>query len=288
MSALAATLGRLRPAGFPFPRSWSTRIWLLVGLLVLGIALFGPFFAPYSPSELAGVPLTKPNSEFLLGTDNLGRDVLSRVLWGGRSIIGLAVASTLVAYVVGAAVGLVAGYRKGWLDAVLMRLVDVLLAFPPLLFLLLLAFGAGAGPWTIVAGVAAINVPGIARLVRTATLETSVRGYVEAAVARGERLPAVLGREILPNISGTLVADAGVRFTGSFLAIAGLNFLGLGLQPPAADWATIIAENRIAIAVQPWPVAVPAILIALFTISVNVIGDSIARSRGRSSAWDVG
>lgn len=286
MSALAAVAARLRPRRLSFARSWSVRVWLGLGLLLLGVALFGPFFAPYGPTELAGVPLTKPNGEFLLGTDQLGRDILSRVLWGGRSIIGLAVASTLVAYAVGGAVGLLAGYSKGLVDALLMRFVDVLLAFPPLLFLLLLAFGVGAGPWTIVAGVAAINVPGIARIVRTATLEASVRGYVEAAVARGERTRSVLVREIAPNIAGTVVADGGVRFTGSFLAIAGLNFLGLGLQPPAADWATIIAENRTTIGIQPWAVAAPAILIALFTVSVNVVGDSIARSHGRSTEED--
>jgi ABC-type dipeptide/oligopeptide/nickel transport system permease subunit len=282
MSTLAAAAGHLRRVRLPIAGSWSIRIWLAVGLLLLGVAMLGPFFAPHSPSEIAGVPFTKPNGEFLLGTDLLGRDVLSRVLWGGRSIIGLAVASTLLAYLIGGTIGLVAGYAKGFLDGALMRFVDLLLAFPPLLFLLLLAFGAGAGPATIVAGVAAINVPGIARIVRTAALETSTRGYVEAAVARGERMRSVLMREIAPNIAGTIVADGGVRFTGSFLAIAGLNFLGLGLQPPAADWATLIAENRQTISIQPWAVAVPAILIALFTVSVNLVGDAIARAHGRS------
>jgi ABC-type dipeptide/oligopeptide/nickel transport system permease subunit len=284
MSAIAAATARLRRTRLPFARSISVRIWLALGLLLLGVAMFGPFFAPYGPSELAGIPLTRPDGEFLLGTDQLGRDVLSRVLWGGRSIIGLAVASTLIAYAVGGAIGLVAGHSKGLVDAGLMRFVDVLLAFPPLLFLLLLSFGVGAGPWTIVAGVAAINVPGIARIVRTAALEVSVRGYVEAAVARGERMGSVLVREIAPNIAGTIVADGGVRFTGSFLAIAGLNFLGLGLQPPAADWATIIAENRTTIGIQPWAVAAPAILIALFTVAVNVVADAIARTQGRSTA----
>jgi ABC-type dipeptide/oligopeptide/nickel transport system permease subunit len=282
MSTLAAAVGRLRGVRLPAAGSWSIRIWLAIGLLLLGVAMLGPFFAPHSPSELAGVPFTKPNGDFLLGTDLLGRDVLSRVLWGGRSIIGLAVASTLLAYLIGGTIGLVAGYAKGLLDGALMRFVDLLLAFPPLLFLLLLSFGAGAGPATIVAGVAAINVPGIARIVRTAALETSTRGYVEAAVARGERMRSVLTREIAPNIAGTIVADGGVRFTGSFLAIAGLNFLGLGLQPPAADWATIIAENRQTISIQPWAVAVPAILIALFTVSVNLVGDATVRAHGRS------
>jgi len=277
VSAVAATLGRVR-----FARTVSVRIWLSLGVLLLGVAVFGPFFAPHEPSALAGPSFAHPGGDFLLGTDALGRDVLSRVLWGGRSIIGLAVASTVLAYLVGGSIGLLAGYSKGLLDAALMRFVDVLLAFPPLLFLLLLAFGVGAGPWTIVAGVATINVPGIARIVRTATLEASVRGYVEAAVARGESTRSVLVREVTPNIAGVVVADGGVRFTGSFLAIAGLNFLGLGLQPPAADWATMIAENRTTISLQPWSVAVPALLIALFTIAVNVVGDAVARSHERS------
>lgn len=283
MTVIASAARRLRPSRLAFAQSWATRIWLGIGLLLFAVAMFGPFFAPYGPADLVGIPLTGPGGEFLLGTDSLGRDVLSRVLWGGRSIIGLAIASTLIAYLVGGAIGMLAGYSKGLLDALLMRFVDILLAFPPLLFLLLLAFGVGAGPSTIIAGVAAINVPGIARIVRTVTLEASTRGYVEAAVVRGERTRAILVREIVPNILGTIVADGGVRFTGSFLAIAGLNFLGLGLQPPAADWATLIAENRTTISLQPWAVAVPAILIALFTISVNVVGDAMARTRGRSS-----
>jgi ABC-type dipeptide/oligopeptide/nickel transport system permease subunit len=282
VTAIAATASRLRRLRLPIAGTWSIRIWLAIGLLVLGIAMLGPFFAPYSPSEIAGVPFTTPNSEFPLGTDLLGHDMLSRVLWGGRSLIALAVLSTFVAYLIGGAIGLVAGYRKGAVDGALMRFVDVLLAFPPLLFLLLLSFGAGPGPATIVAGVVAINVPGISRIVRTATLEASTRGFVEAAVARGESTRAVLTREIVPNVAGTIVADGGVRFTGSFLAIAGLSFLGLGLQPPAADWAKIIAENRGAIAIQPWAVAVPAILIALFTVSVNVVGDAVARRHGQS------
>jgi ABC-type dipeptide/oligopeptide/nickel transport system permease subunit len=271
-----------RQLGAVFLHSWWVRSWLIIGLLILGIALFGPFFSPYTPSELPGASYLTPSTEFYLGTDRLGRDVLSRVLWGGRSIIGLAIASTLAAYLIGGAIGLFAAYRKGWLDAILMRSIDVMLTVPALLFLLLLAYGAGPGPATIVAGVAVVQVPGIARLVRSAAVEISVRGYVEAAVARGERTASVLLREIVPNIATTLAADAGARFTGSFLLIASLNFLGLGLQPPAADWATMIAENRTAIRIQPWSVAAPAILAAAFTIAVNVVGDAFARSLGRS------
>jgi peptide/nickel transport system permease protein len=275
---------RLRAARLP--RSWTGRAATVVLALVVGTALFGPEFAPHGPSQLLGVPYTGPSSAFPLGTDELGRDVLSRVLWGGRSVLALAGLATVLAYLVGGAIGLLAGYSRSLLDGFLMRAVDLLLAFPPLLFLLLLAAGLGAGPTTVVLGVAMVNVPGIARVVRTATLEVTTRAYVEAAVARGERLPFLLLREILPNITGTIVADGGVRLTGSILAVAGLNFLGLGLQPPAADWATMIAENRGSITLQPWSLAAPAVMIALLTLSLNVAADALSRSMGRSRHGD--
>lgn len=269
---------RLRHLRFGIPAS----VGLVVLAVVLLIAVLGPFVAPYSPTELAGIPYTTPDSDFWLGTDFLGRDVLSRVLYGGRSVLLLAVTATILAYLIGGAIGLFAGYTRSLADSLLMRAVDLLLAFPPLLFMLLLAAGIGAGPTVIVIGVAAINIPGIARIVRTATLEISVRGYVEAAITRGERTSAILAREVLPNIVGTLVADGGVRLTGSILYVAGLNFLGLGLQPPSSDWATMIAENRTTIDLQPWAVAAPAAMIAILTVAVNVVGDGVSQRLGRS------
>ena len=257
-------------------------VGLVVLAIVLLVAFLGPLFAPYSPTELAGIPYSTPNGDFWLGTDSLGRDVLSRVLHGGRSVILLAVGATLLAYLIGGAIGLFAGYTRSFADGVLMRGVDLLLAFPPLLLLLLVAAGIGAGPTVIVIGVAAINIPGIARIVRTVSLEVSVRGYVEAAITRGERTSAILAREVLPNIAGPLVADAGVRLTGSILFVAGLNFLGLGLQPPSSDWATMIAENRTTIDLQPWAVAAPAAMIAILTVAVNVVGDAISQRLGKS------
>jgi peptide/nickel transport system permease protein len=258
----------------------------LVGLvgfvLALGIALFGPLLAPESPTALVGAPFSPPSGGFPLGTDQLGRDVLSRVLNGGRSVVLLAGSATLIAFTLGAAVGLVAGYVRGWVDTVLMRATDVLLAFPPILLMLVLATGAGASPAALVAGVVAVQTPGVARVVRTATLETVVRGYVEAAVARGERTPSVLTREVLPNIWGPIVADGGPRFTASILLVAAVNFLGLGLRPPAADWALMIAENRTGLTLQPWSVVAPALLIATLTIAVNLLGDALARTSGRS------
>ena len=163
-----------------------------------------------------------------------------------------------------------------------MRTVDVMLAFPPLLFLLVLITGAGTGVGVLVIGVAAIQAPGISRIVRTATLEVSVRGYVEAAVARGERAGAVIIREVFPNILAPVLVDAGLRFTYSILIIASVNYLGLGLQPPSSDWALMISENREYISLNVWAVLAPAAMIALLTIGVNLMGDAIARSLGRS------
>ena len=170
------------------------------------------------------------------------------------------------------------------LDPLLMRGVDVLISFPALIFILVLVTGAGQSKAALVAGVATIQAPLIARIVRTATLEQSVRGFVEAAVARGESTFAILRREILPNIVGPIAADFGLRFTYSIILVASVNFFGLGLQPPDADWALIISENRDGLSLNPWVILVPAALIALLTISLNLVGDAIARSLGRSAS----
>jgi peptide/nickel transport system permease protein len=265
-----------------FARTGYGRVGLAGTLFLLALIVVGPFFAPHDPAGIVGIPLQPPSGQFLLGTDGLGRDVLSRVLWGGRSIVGLALLATSLAYVVGASIGLLAGYTRSVVDPLLMRAMDVLLAVPPLIFLLVLATGAGRSLPVLVLGVATVHVPSIARIVRAATQEVATRGYVEAAVARGERLPAVLRREILPNVLGTVLADAGIRLTASILILASVNFLGLGLQPPAADWALMISENRGGITLQPWAVAAPALLIAFLTISVNLVADAIARSLGTS------
>jgi peptide/nickel transport system permease protein len=265
-----------------FLRRPSGAVGAAIVLFVVAVALFGPLVAPHSPNEPVGAPLTGPSSVALLGTDNLGRDVLSRVLYGGRSVLGLAAAATALAYLLGLAIGLVAGYTRSVVDPVLMRSVDVLLCFPPLLFLLVLIAGAGSSVAVLIIGVAVVQAPQISRIVRTATLEVSVRGYVEAAVARGERAPAVIVREVLPNILGPVLVDAGLRFTYSILIIASVNFLGLGLQPPSSDWALMIGENRTYLAVQSLAVLAPAAMIAILTIGVNLTGDAVARSLGRS------
>jgi peptide/nickel transport system permease protein len=269
--------GRLR-----FLRRPSGAVGVAILLFVIAVALFGPLLAPHAPTEPVGVPLSGPSGASPLGTDYLGRDVLSRVLYGGRSVLGLAAAATALAYLLGLAIGLVAGYTRSLVDPVLMRSVDVMLCFPPLLFLLVLIAGAGSSVAVLIIGVALVQAPQVSRIVRTATLEVSVRGYVEAAVARGERAPAVIVREILPNILGPVLVDAGLRFTYSILIIASVNFLGLGLQPPNSDWALMIGENRSYLAINSLAVLAPAAMIAILTIGVNLTGDAVARSLGRS------
>ena len=190
--------------------------------------------------------------------------------------------ATLLAYLTGGTVGLLAGYRRGWHDPVLMRAMDVLLAFPPLLFLLLLAPGFGNSAVALIVGIAIVHVPGVARIVRTATLEASVRGYVEAAVARGDRVRTILRREIFPNILGTIVADGGPRFTVSILLVAAVNFLGLGIAPPTADWALMISENRAGLTINALPVLIPALMIGCLTVSINLLADAIGASLGTS------
>jgi peptide/nickel transport system permease protein len=267
---------------FHFVRTRSGALGIGLVAFILVVALFGRYFAPHDPSASIAVPLTGPSGDNLLGTDFLGRDVFSRLLYGGRSVILLAAAATALGYVVGLTIGLVAGYTRSLVDPILMRSVDVMLALPPLLFLLVLITGAGTSVAVLVIGVAAIQAPGISRIVRTATLEVSVRGYVEAAVARGERSIFVLTREVLPNILAPVLVDAGLRFTYSILIIASVNFLGLGLQPPSSDWALMISENRQYISLNPAAALAPAAMIALLTIGINLTGDSIAHSLGRS------
>jgi peptide/nickel transport system permease protein len=267
---------------FRFARSGTGKAGLLLLALVVGIAVIGPMFAPHSLDEPIGLPFSGPGSGAPLGTDELGRDVLSRVLWGGRSVFVLAGIATAIAYVGGLFVGLLAGYTRSLVDPILMRSADVLLSFPALLFLLVLVTGAGTSNATLVLGVAVIQMPQIARIIRSATLAQSTRGFVEAAVARGESTASILRRELLPNIVGPISADLGLRFTYSIILVASLNFFGLGLQPPSADWALMISENRSGLTLNPWAVLAPAVLIALLTIGVNLIGDAIARSQEQS------
>jgi peptide/nickel transport system permease protein len=259
--------------------SITARIGIVLGAIVTALAVFGPLFAPYAPDDILGQPYASPTSSHLLGLDFVGRDVLSRFLWGGRTSLLLALLGTALGYVLGLSVGLFAAYVRGWLDEVTMRATDVALAFPALVLVLLLVSAFGSNVRLVVVAIAVANAPRIARIVRAAALEVLDLLYVEAARARGERSLYIVSREILPNIRAPLLVDFGLRFTGSILLVAAVSFLGFGLQPPAADWGVMVGENRVGLTLQPWPVVMPVLALALLTIGINLVIDGYGRPR---------
>jgi peptide/nickel transport system permease protein len=261
-------------------------VWGLVLLAVVIGAIVGPLLAPHPPDESLTAPFMPANGEFPLGADVIGRDVLSRVLYGGRTVLLMAAIANMLCYLVAVPLGLVSGYLGGKTDAVLMRILDVVLAFPPVLLLLVLASTRGTGASTVVPAVALAQAPMVARLVRSAAIDASLHGYVEAERTRGESTASILRRDILPAIAGPLAADVGVRTVLSILFIASANFLGIGLQPPAADWGLMIAENRSGLEANPLAVIVPVGCIAVLTICISLIADRIARRVARRRGDD--
>lgn len=254
-----------------------TRLGLAIVAAVVAIALFGPLLAPHSPTAFVAPPFALPSDAALLGADYLGRDVLSRFLCGGRSVLALSLLATVFGLVAGLAVGLLAAYRRDWLDDVLMRGMDILLAFPQIVFVLLLVSTVGPKLWLIVLTVGASHAPRVARVTRGAALDVVERDFVKSAEALGESQWRILASEILPNISSPLLVEFGLRLTYSIGLVAAVSFLGFGLQPPAADWGLMINENRIGLTIQPWTVVLPVAAIGLLTVGTNLITDGIAR-----------
>jgi peptide/nickel transport system permease protein len=212
---------------------------VLTGLVVL-TALVGPYLTGHSPNDFVDLPFTPAHDGAPFGTDNLGRDVLSRFLAGGRILLGLSVAATALGVGLGALLGVVAGYRRGWRDELVMRTGDVVLAFPQVVMALLFLTILGPRPWLIVVVAAAGHAPRTARVLRDATLSVVERDFVKAAEATGLRRWRIMAGEILPNVTGPLMVELGLRLTYSIGLVAALSFLGLGLQPPTPDWGLII------------------------------------------------
>jgi peptide/nickel transport system permease protein len=255
-----------------------TRIGLAIVAVMVLIALFGPVVAPHGPTEFVGIPNSGPSSHALFGTDVIGRDVFSRFLYGGRSVLGLAIAATVVGIVLGTIIGLAAAYLSGTVDEVLMRTADVFLAFPQIVFALLLVSAFGPKLYLLVLTVGITHAPRVARVMRGAALQVVERDFVKAAEAVGESRWRILFSELLPNVTSPLLVEIGLRLTYSIGLVAALSFLGFGLQPPNADWGLMVNENRLALSVQPWGVALPVLAIALLTIGTNLVTDGIARA----------
>lgn len=255
-----------------------TKIGIAILLAILALVVFGPWIAPYSPTEFVGPPFSGPSDVAWMGTDYIGHDVLTRVLYGGRTVITLALAATVLGLVVGVTLGLIAGYARRWSDETIMRILDVVLAFPSIVLALLFVSVFGPRLWLIVLMVGISHAPRIARVTRVSAMEVVQRDFVRAAEALGVSRARILAHEILPNITSPLLVEFGLRLTYSIGIIAALSFLGFGLQPPAADWGLMINENRIGITVQPYAVFVPVLLIGILTIATNMIADGVARA----------
>ena len=260
------------------------KIGLIITVIVVVLALCGQLLLPWATGNTATEFVAKPFSPYgLFGSDNLGRDVLSRFIAGGLTLIVYAVLATVLGMVVGALVGMLAAYIGGRFDAVIMRLNDVILAIPQLVFALLAITVLGPQGWVLVTVIGLTHAPRIARVARSATLGVITEDYIKAAEMYAMPRWKMLLRELLPNITGPLSVEAGLRLTYSIGYIASLSFLGLGLQPPAADWGLMINENRIALSIQPWGVLLPVIAIALLTIGTNLLADSFARATASTS-----
>jgi peptide/nickel transport system permease protein len=246
-------------------------------MLVVALAVVGPFVSPYAPTTFQGIPFGGPTGAAPLGYDELGRDVLSRVLNGGWELLAISAAATVIGVGIGTVIGVLAAHSRGWLDGVIMRTADVVLAFPQLVLALLLVSVAGSSILLIILAVALSHIPQVARVVRAAALDVCERDYVKAVeLLRIPRRRVIFG-EIMPGVTAVIMVEVGLRLTYSILIIAGLTFLGFGIQPPAANWGLMINENRIGITQNVWAVAAPAGLIAILTIGMNTFTDAIAR-----------
>jgi peptide/nickel transport system permease protein len=251
---------------------------LLVGLHVIA-AMGAPYLAPFPPTEfhLEDV-LQAPSTTYLFGTDQYGRDVFSRVLYGGRSALMISIAATALGLLAGGAIGMAAGYYGGLVDELLMRATDAMLAFPSLLLAMLILAMVGPNTENLILGIGLIFAPRVARVARSVTLDLCTREYVAAARLRGESSLYILTREILPNALGPLIVEGSIRISYAILLVGTLGFLGLGVQPPSPDWGLTIAEARNFIAVAPWMVFFPAAAIASLVVGANLLADGLYRT----------
>jgi peptide/nickel transport system permease protein len=264
--------------------TWEGRAGVALGVFMLLLIFAGPLVAPHDPTALnVAKPLSGPGAGHLLGTDNLGRDVFSRFLNGGRLVLFIPLGSVALTVLLGALPGMLAAYAGGRTDTVITRLFDLLLTLPPLLVVLVVISGAGSSSLVLLLTVGLIYAPRVGRIARGATQAVVTSDYVLAAQARGEGTLTILVREIAPNIAGPLIADLALRLTYAVIFVATLNFLGLGAQPPSSDWGLTVATARGFLSVQPWATLAPAIGIAALSVAFNLIADALTRHMARET-----
>jgi len=256
-------------------------------LMAVLSAVFAPWVAPYDPVALdPPARLLGPTREHLLGTDQYGRDTLSRIVYGGRSSLSVAAASTLFALLVGGTMGVLAGYYRGWVDGLMMRVTDVLLSFPAILLAIALLAFLGPGFVNLVLAIGLVYVGPFARVARGAVITVREELFVEASRSLGSRDWRVLLRAVLPAAAAPLIVEVTLRLAYGILAEASLSFLGLGTQPPAASWGLMVAEGRRFLSLSPWATVAPGLAIMVVVLGFNLFGDALRdaldpRTRGR-------
>ncbi|MGL4490459.1 MAG: ABC transporter permease [Rhizobiaceae bacterium] len=257
------------------------------GLIIVGffvfLAIFAPWIAPYNQSETVGDTWAAASSTSWMGTDQIGRDLMSRIIYGARMTIGIALATTVLSFLIGTTLGLLASTGGNFIDQVLSRIVDIMLSIPLLVFALIILSMFGSSIPTLVITIAILDSTRVFRLARAVSMNIAVLEYVEAAKLRGEGLWWVMTKEVLPNVLPPMISEFGLRFCFNFLFVAGLSFLGLGIQPPFADWGGMVRENGKAISFGLVAPLYPAAMIALMTIGVNLIVDWILSINARPS-----
>ena len=258
------------------PTAW---FGMIVFFCYMFVALFAPWLAPFGEAEIFPVPFAPWDETHVFGTDQIGRDILSRLIYGARNTMGIALLTTLLSFLIGGALGLIAAIDRGLVDQVLGRAMDVLMAIPSLIFALMLLSIFGSTVTSLIIIIAVLDSTRVFRLTRSVAVGVVVMDYVEVARLRGEGLGWVMRREILPNVMPPLIAEFGLRFCFVFLTIAALSFLGLGIQPPTADWGSMVRENANLIQFAAYDIKaaltplLPATTIALLTIAVNFMVD---------------
>lgn len=270
--------------------SRTATIGLVIVLFWVFVALFAPYVTAYGPMEQDWkAPNQGPSMSHPLGTDELGRDLWSRLAYGARIVLvilpvsesvwlpgGTAIWGVLFALLCGSALGLISGYKGGWTDEITMRLLDALMAIPVILLYLIIVAALGASAVNVVIAITIVGTPGVARLVRSLTLDIRTRDYVRAAETRGESLAYILFIEILPNAKGPIIIDAMLRVGYAIFAMGTLGFLGLGMPPPSADWGSMVAKGREFILVgNPWAALWPCIAIATLVVGLNLLADGL-------------
>jgi peptide/nickel transport system permease protein len=267
-------------------RTWQQDTWRLLksapfsakfGMFVIAFymfcAVFAPWIAPYGEAEIVGKAYGPASAQNWFGLDQIGRDTLSRVIYGARNTIGIALLTVFISFTIGGVLGIYAAVTRGVLDNILSRVVDVLMSIPVLIFALMLLAMAGKSVWNLIFILAVLDSTRVFRLARNTALSVAVQDFVEAARLRGEGMMWVVLKEILPNILPPMIAEFGLRFCFVFLTISALSFLGVGIQPPTADWGSMVAESKTLITFGKIQPLIPAGAIALLTVAVNFVVD---------------